>query len=198
MNAAADAAPEAGTGPRSRTRLDRVLAAIPLAGLCLLVVSFYVFEAWTRKTPWLFSDELEWSQLSRSIASTGHAARRGEPIFFKSIYACLIAPIWWIHSTQTAYNGIKYLNAVMMSLAGDADVLPRADARHASERRSRRRCSRSRSPACRTSTSIIPEPLAYTWFALCCWLIVRALATRRLRDVALALVVCVAAVVRES
>ena len=51
------------------------------------------------KTPWVFTDELEWTQISRSIESTGHAARRGEPIFFKSLYAYLIAPFWWIHST---------------------------------------------------------------------------------------------------
>src|SRR5262249_26686686 len=98
-------------GARSRTFVARRLAAVPIAGLCLLVFSFYLVEAWTRKTPWLFTDELEWTQLSRSIASTGHAARRGEPIFWKSLYAWVIAPFWWIHSTQAAYNGIKYLNA---------------------------------------------------------------------------------------
>ena len=68
--------------------------------LALVVLVFYAVEAWTRKTPWIFTDELEWTQISRSIASTGHAARRGEPIYFKSLYAYLIAPFWWIHSTQ--------------------------------------------------------------------------------------------------
>src|SRR5207249_4572528 len=102
---------------RERDLLDRALAAIPLVGVGLLVLAFYFVEAWTRKTPWLFTDELEWSQLSRSIASTGHAARRGDPIFFKSVYSYLIAPFWWIHSTHTAYSGIKYLNAFVMSLA---------------------------------------------------------------------------------
>ena len=32
-----------------------------------------------RKTPRVFTDELQWAQLSRGIAETGHAARRGEP-----------------------------------------------------------------------------------------------------------------------
>ena len=36
---------DAGEGARSRTFLDRALAAIPIAGLCLLVVSFYLVEA---------------------------------------------------------------------------------------------------------------------------------------------------------
>ena len=62
------------------------------------MLSFYFVEAWSRKTPWVFTDELEWTQISRSIAATGHAARRGEPIYFKSIYAYAIAPFWWIHS----------------------------------------------------------------------------------------------------
>src|SRR5581483_7353736 len=82
-------------GVRERTLLDRLLAAVPVAGIVLLVLTFYGVEAWTRKTPWLFTDELEWTQISRAIASTGHAARRGEPVFFKSFYAYLIAPFWW-------------------------------------------------------------------------------------------------------
>ena len=69
------------------------------------------------KTPWVFTDELEWTQISRSIAETGHAARRGEPIYFKSLYAYMIAPFWWIHSTAAAYAAIKYTNVVMMTLA---------------------------------------------------------------------------------
>src|SRR5207253_4843760 len=104
-------------GVSRRTRLDRFLTAVPLLGLLLLVLSFYFIEAWTRKTPWLFTDELEWTQLSRAIETTGHAARRGEPTFFKSIYAYMIAPFWTIHSTHAAYTAIKLANAVVMCLA---------------------------------------------------------------------------------
>ena len=72
---------------RERTLVDRLLAAFPVVALALGVLIFYGVEAWLRKTPWVFTDELEWTQISRSIAATGHAARRGEPIFFKSLYA---------------------------------------------------------------------------------------------------------------
>ena len=90
---------------------------IPIVGIALAVLTFYGVEAWLRKTPWLFTDELEWTQISRAIEETGHAARRGDPIFFKSLYAFLIAPFWAIHSTETAYAAIKYMNAVVMTLA---------------------------------------------------------------------------------
>ena len=60
---------------------------------------------------------MEWTQISRSIAATGHAARRGQPVSFKSIYAILIAPFWWIHSTAVAYAAIKYANVVIMTFA---------------------------------------------------------------------------------
>ena len=64
------------------------------------MLTFYVRRGVARgKTPWVFTDELEWTQISRAIAETGHAARRGEPIFFKSLYAYLIAPFWAIDST---------------------------------------------------------------------------------------------------
>src|SRR5581483_10802910 len=78
----ASAEADMSTRPRERTFLDRALAVVPIVGLGLLVISFYCVEAWTRKTPWLFTDEIEWTQISRAIASTGHAARRGEPTFF--------------------------------------------------------------------------------------------------------------------
>ena len=68
------------TRARERTLLDRALAAAPVAGLGLLVVSFYCIEAWTRKTPWLFTDEIEWTQISRAIAHTGHPAIHKEQI----------------------------------------------------------------------------------------------------------------------
>jgi len=64
--------------PRSATAFaDRLLAATPLFGIYVVLCGVYVVEVWRRVTPWLFTDELELTQLSRSIASTGRAARRG-------------------------------------------------------------------------------------------------------------------------
>src|SRR5207244_11321634 len=99
----------------ARTRLERWSSALPVltvfAWLCLV----YGVEAWLHGTPWLFTDELETAQLSRAIAATGHAARRGQPHPFGSLYTYLIAPAWWLHSVLDAYSTIKYLGVAVMT-----------------------------------------------------------------------------------
>ena len=54
---------------------DRLLAAVPVAFSFLVVASLYVWQASRHPTPWLFSDEIEYTQISRAIAETGK--RRG-------------------------------------------------------------------------------------------------------------------------
>jgi hypothetical protein len=149
---------------------------VPWALLGLGILSFYWIEAAVRKTPWLFTDELEWSQLSRAIATTGHAARRGEPHSFESLYAFLIAPAWWIHSTADAYAAIKDLNAVVMCLSAVPTYLL---ARMLLDRRPALVVAllSIAIPAMSYASSIVPESLAYLWFTLAAWLAVRALAS---------------------
>ena len=86
------------------TPLDRLQAALPLATIYVWLCIVYVVEAWKRPTPWLFTDELELTQLSRSIAATGHAARRGETHSPDSLYTVFTAPIWLIHDVAAAYS----------------------------------------------------------------------------------------------
>jgi hypothetical protein len=102
---------------RERDALDRFIAAVPFAIAALIILSVIFWQAAVRKTPTLFTDELKWAQLSRGIAETGHAALRGEPQPFASLYSYLIAPAWWIDSTASAYAAIKYLNAIVMASA---------------------------------------------------------------------------------
>jgi hypothetical protein len=168
-----------------RTLLDRLLAATPAILAALALLTLYGVEAWLRKTPWVFTDEAEWTQISRAIASTGHAARRGQPIFFKSLYAYLIAPAWWIHSTAGAYATIKYLNAVVMTLAAVPTYLL---ARMLVTRRVAFVVAilAVAIPCMSYASSIVPEVLGYPWYAVCSWLIVRALTTKRPVDVGLA------------
>jgi hypothetical protein len=171
---------------RGQSRLDHLLAAVPIVAVALGVLVFYCVEAWMRKTPWVFTDELEWTQISRSIEATGHAARRGQPIYFKSLYAFFIAPFWAIHSTATAYAAIKYANVVLMSLAAVPTYLL---ARMLVSRRAALAVALLgvAIPGMAFVTSLIPEVLAYPWYALSSWLIVRALSTRRPLDLALAI-----------
>lgn len=172
-------------GARGRPLVDRLLAVFPAAAVALAVLALYLVEAWSRKTPWIFTDELEWTQISRSIAATGHAARRGQPIFFKSIYAYLIAPAWWLHGTSTPYAAIKYANAVIMSLAAVPVYLT---SRLLVTRRTAVLVAAAAVvvPGMAYVTSIVPDVLAYPYFALCSWLVIRALTTGRRLHIVLA------------
>jgi hypothetical protein len=170
-----------------RSLLDRYLAAIPFVVATLAILSLLFWEAAIRKSPTIFTDELEWSQLSRAIADTGHAARRGEPFAFKSVYAYLIAPGWWIHSTNSAYAAIKYLNTIVMALtAVPVYLLARTlvTKRVAAIAALASLCT----TAVYYAAFLIPEVLAYPTFALCAYVSIRALATGGRKWIAAAIV----------
>ena len=101
----------------ARTWFDRVYAAIPLATVFVALLALYAWEAARHTSPWLFTDELELSQISRAIEATGHGARRGDPYFWQTLYTWLIAPAWAITSTTLAYAVVKYIGVVTMTLA---------------------------------------------------------------------------------
>jgi hypothetical protein len=158
-----------------RSLTDRLLAAIPFAVAALALLSLFFWEAAARKTPTVFTDELKWAQLSRAIAATGHAAQRGEPASFKSLYAYFIAPAWWVHSTKTAYSVAKYLDTLAMCLAAvpvyliGRMLLP---ARIAALAALAAICT----SALYYAGFLIPEPLAYPVFMLAAYTGIRALA----------------------
>ena len=113
MNAVATRAAD---GVRERTLADRFLAAVPLLSVFFWLGVLYTWEAWGHGTPWLFGDELELTQLSRAIAATGHAARRGEPHSYDTLWTYVMAPAWRIHNVHTAYATVKYLAVLIMML----------------------------------------------------------------------------------
>ena len=100
-----------------RTRLDRFIAAVPVAVAGLTLLALLLWEASALKSPIIFGDELEWSMISRAIAHTGHGARLGAPTGFRSLFAYLIAPFWLLPSTHSAYTAIKYVQTIVMALA---------------------------------------------------------------------------------
>src|SRR4029079_19596799 len=104
----------AGGLDRAASRVGRV---VPLVGAYLLLATFYAWQAWRRETPTIFTDELETTQISRAIADTGHAMRRGEPYGFTSLVPYLTAPFWWIHPVASAYETIKTVQAFVMTTA---------------------------------------------------------------------------------
>jgi hypothetical protein len=175
-----------------RTRLDRMLAAIPVAVLALIVLGLYAWEASSRKTPTIFSDELEWAQLSRAIAATGHAAALGEPRPFKSLYTYVIAPAWWSGSVGTGYALIKYLDAVLMCLTAVPIyflarlLVPTRVAIAAA-------FASILTSAMFYATFLLPEALAYPVFAAVAYLCVRSLAGGGRRWTVAAIVGCLVA-----
>lgn len=160
--------------PVERTFADRLLAAVPLLSIFLWLTIVYAVEAWAHQTPWLFGDELELTQLSRAIAATGHAARRGDPHSFDTLWTYLMAPAWRIHNVHTAYATVKYLAAIVMMLtAFPAYALARLlVGRTPALFVAAASCV---IPAMAYSSMIVEEPLAYPYSTLCLFLIFRTL-----------------------
>jgi hypothetical protein len=96
---------------------DRFLRAIPLASAFLWLVVLYGWQTRGHVTPWLFTDELKYTQIARSIAETGRAAERHHSVAFDTLYTYFVAPFWRIHDVHTAYSAIKYSNAIVMTSA---------------------------------------------------------------------------------
>jgi hypothetical protein len=158
-----------------QSALDRFVAAIPYALAVIAFLALLFWQAAIRKTPTIFGDELEWTQISRAIADTGHAARRGEPVAFKSLYPYVIAPFWWIHATGSAYAAIKYANTILMALAAVPTfflarlLVPARIAFVAA-------LATLGTTALFYAPFLLPEVVAWPWFALCAYVTVRALA----------------------
>jgi hypothetical protein len=160
--------------PVERTFADRLLAAVPLLSIFLWLSIVYAVEAWAHSTPWLFGDELELTQLSRAIALTGHAARRGEPHSFDTLWTYVMAPAWRIHNVHTAYATVKYTAALIMMLTAFPAY---ALARHVVGRTAALFVAAASCviPAMAYSSMLVEEPLAYPYSTLCLFLIFRTL-----------------------
>ena len=163
---------------RTSSLADTVLAAVPLASIYIWLCIVYAIEAWKHSTPWLFTDELELTQISRSIAKTGHPSRRGQPYTFHSLYTIVTAPLWWFSNVATAYAGIKYLDVFLMTAVIFPTyflarmLVPRGWALFAA-------AGAAVIPSLAYSSWIVEENLAYPYSALCFFLIAKALVTRR-------------------
>ena len=165
---------------RSTALADRFLAAVPLAGLYVWLAAVYAVEAWQRVTPWLFGDELQFTQLSRAIAATGHAAQRGQPHSAGSIYPYVTAVFWLIDDVAKAYAAIKYVDVLVMASV----VFPTYFLARLLVGRSAALFAAAGAgviPSMAYSSYIVQEPLAYPWAALCFFLIAKALVVRSSR-----------------
>lgn len=179
------ASAEARAAESRRSLADRLLAATPLLTIVASAAFMYGLEAANHPSPTLFVDELQWTQLSRSVAEHGVASIRGARAPFESLYVYAIAPVWWLGSTASSYDLLKYLNVLLMTAAAFPAYLL-----------ARRLVSKPAALAVAAATIAVPamvyslyvltEPLAYPWALLSAWLIVEALARRTKRWLAAA------------
>jgi hypothetical protein len=109
--------------PRRPATLRERLAAVPIfawvVGIVALSAGFRFLLALWVPAPWLFIDELIYSELSKSVAATGHFAIRDVPgLQFEPLYPVLIAPAYAaFDNLPHAYLVVKLINSVVMSCA---------------------------------------------------------------------------------
>ena len=172
----------------------RLRSLWPLLGLYVGLAALYAWQASERKTPTLFTDEIEFTQVSRSIADTGRAALRGgAPATDVSLYAYLAAPAWWLDDVSTAYGTIKVIGVLAMTAAVFPAyalarlVVSRPWALFAA-------AGAGVAPALAYSPFLVDEPLAYPVSTLALYLIARAGIRPGLVSIVLALAACAIAV----
>jgi hypothetical protein len=186
------------TRPRGTTAArDRLLGVLPLLAAYAGLAALYAWQAWQRQTPTLFSDEIEFTQISRSIAETGEAALRGgEPAGSASLYAYLAAPAWWLDGVSDGYGAVKLIGVAVMTAALFPAyalarlVVPRPYALFAA-------VATAAAPALSYSPFLVEEPLAYPVSTLALLLVLRAGLRPSAWSIGLAVAACVlAALVR--
>lgn len=88
-----------------------------LAGLLLAAIVGWIIAGRRIEAPWIFGDELTYSEYAKSFADSGEFLFREQSGAFVSIYPALIAPAWLADSVTTAYSVAKALNVVLMASA---------------------------------------------------------------------------------
>ena len=184
-------------GGRRPDLFARFQSAVPLLVVYFAFAAIYAWQASLRPVPTIFTDELQLTQLARAIAETGHPARLGEPYGPASLVAYVLAPVWWLGSTSSAYATAKVLLVLAMTATvfpayGLARmVVPRWYALAAA-------AAAVAAPALTYAPILVEEPLAYPLSTLALWLIARLLARPTWGRLAAAAVACVAGVLTRT
>lgn len=102
----------------SRRRLEALPAWAWLIAIVGLSIALRMALAGRTASPWIMVDELIYSELGKSVASSGTFLVRDVPSNgYGFVYPVLIAPAFGLfHSVPTAYYVAKLINAVVMSL----------------------------------------------------------------------------------
>ena len=103
----------------ARARIAAVPTAVLLGGLVTISFAYRLYYALRDPAPWIFHDELAYSELAKAVGSTGEFAIRGvDGTHGLGIgYPILIAPAYALFdSIPAAYDVVKGINCLLMSL----------------------------------------------------------------------------------
>jgi hypothetical protein len=93
--------------------------ALPLTGIVVVSTFAWALIGRIPATPWIFPDELIYSEVAKSLAG-GHlpAVREVASSDFGFVYPALLAPAWVLfEDVEKAYSVARLINAAVMSLA---------------------------------------------------------------------------------
>ena len=102
-------------GKTERLSAGAVRFLLALGYLCL--AALYAWQASKRVSPTIFSDEIEFTQISRAIAEDGVPSRRGVPSGFQTLYTYLVAPAWLFDDSERAWEAAKLIGVLVMTSA---------------------------------------------------------------------------------
>ena len=103
--------------------LERVRAVpvwLVLGGIVVVSAGLRIWLGRRMVAPWIFVDELIYSELAKSFAAHGHFLLRDQPAgaSYGFVYPVLIAPAWRLFtSVPQAYAAAKAIDSLAMSLA---------------------------------------------------------------------------------
>ena len=161
----------------ARSLATRLVAALPLVTVFTWLTLVYAWQAWLVTAPIIFTDELLYTQLSRSLADDLSPEVRGERSSLESLTTALRAPAWLLDDVGDAYLAAKVIGVVAMT----GTVFPAyALARTLVSARLALFAATAAVaiPALCYSALLMEEPFAYLVSTLALYLIVRALVTR--------------------
>ncbi|HEV2903264.1 MAG TPA: hypothetical protein VGW30_08390 [Gaiellaceae bacterium] len=104
--------------PRPELRADRSRNWLPaLLGLFGVAAIYHWVQSLGHATPAVFTDELMFSELARSLAAGDGLTVRGEHFLFPSFLPALVQSPVWLLDGAAAFGAAKALNALLMCAA---------------------------------------------------------------------------------
>ena len=91
-------------------------AVVTFASLLVISIAARIWLARQIVSPWIMGDELLYSEMAKSFATSGHFLIRDGPSGINNVvYPGLISPAWLFHPMATTYGLAKAINVLVMT-----------------------------------------------------------------------------------